>query len=294
MAPTTDTHRLGPVQLPDLASTPSVWQPWIMPQRDGAIELATSDVIRARPDTYGYGMGVGIVLFDEVYPGFPGDVRNASSFKHHVQYDIADGVTIDRLLFSGDPLGCVEPVIKSAQRLQRLGCRAIAAECGYFAVLQPAVADALDVPVFMSSLLQIPIAQRTISKGKVVGVLVATAGALTDDHLAAVGVDLASDYIVAGAMDDGRCPEFEQLWVESARERLPQASFAKAEADFLHVAIEFYEANPRMGAMVLECTGFPPFARKLQSFIGIPVFSWGTLLDLAYSVVVHPSYAGHV
>jgi hypothetical protein len=50
---------------------------------------------------------------------------------------------------------------------------------------------------------------------------------------------------------------------------------------------------------VLECTGFPPFARALQRELAlagtdIAVFSWGTLLDYAYSVVVHRDYYGHV
>ena len=49
-----------------------------------------------------------------------------------------------------------------------------------------------------------------------------------------------------------------------------------------------------MGAMMLECTGFQPFARALQREIDIPIFTWGTLLDYAYSVTVHRDYYGHV
>jgi hypothetical protein len=49
-----------------------------------------------------------------------------------------------------------------------------------------------------------------------------------------------------------------------------------------------------MGAMMLECTGMQPFARAIQRKIDIPVFSWGTLLDYAYSVAVHRDYYGHV
>jgi hypothetical protein len=40
--------------------------------------------------------------------------------------------------------------------------------------------------------------------------------------------------------------------------------------------------------------GFPPFARALQREIDLPVFSWGTLLDYAYSVAVHRDYYRHV
>ena len=36
------------------------------------------------------------------------------------------------------------------------------------------------------------------------------------------------------------------------------------------------------------------FARAIQREIDMPVFSWGTLLDYAYSVVVHRDYYGHV
>jgi Asp/Glu/hydantoin racemase len=59
-------------------------------------------------------------------------------------------------------------------------------------------------------------------------------------------------------------------------------------------ATEFFHRHPDMGAMVLECTGFQPFARALQREIDVPVFSYGTLLDYAYSVVVHRDYYGHV
>jgi len=37
------------------------------------------DHIRARKDHVCYGMGLGIILLNDAYPGFPGDVRNASA-----------------------------------------------------------------------------------------------------------------------------------------------------------------------------------------------------------------------
>jgi hypothetical protein len=54
--------------------------------------------------------------------------------------------------------------------------------------------------------------------------------------------------------------------------------------------LEFYRAQSNMGAMMLECTGMQPFARAVQREIDIPVFSWGTLLDYAYSIAVHRDY----
>ena len=68
----------------------------------------------------------------------------------------------------------------------------------------------------------------------------------------------------------------------------------KAEKDFVSAGSDFYRSHANMGAMVLECTGFQPFARALQREIDIPIFSWGTLLDYAYAVSVHRDFYGHV
>jgi hypothetical protein len=250
--------------------------------------------IKARKDHSCYGMGLGIIILDEVYPGFPGDVRNASAYPFPIQYEIAEGVDIKRLVVEEDKAPCLEPVQRAAKKLEKMGCRAIAAECGYFAFFQRDIAGYVDVPVFMSSLLQVPFAQQLVGSQNVVGILAASKAYLTDAHLEAVGVTLGSNYVVGGAMDDRRCPEFDNLWMSEVRPDPPQAFYDQAERDFVAVAVEFYRSTPNMRAMVLECTGFPPFARALQREIDIPIFSWGTLLDYAYSVVVHRDYYGHV
>ena len=241
-----------------------------------------------------YGMGLGIIILDDIYPGFPGDVRNASAYPFPIQYEIADAVDIQALVREEDKSPCLEPIQRAARKLERMGCRAIAAECGYFAYFQTEIAGCVDVPVFMSSLLQVPLAQRLIGPEKVVGILMGEMNYLTQAHLEAVGIQPASNYVIGGATDDGRCREFQNLWHESVRPDPPRAAYDKMAREFLDVAVDFYRAHPSMGAMVLECTGMQPFARALQRKIDIPLFSWGTLLDYAYSVVVHRDYYGHV
>ena len=250
--------------------------------------------IKPRKDHRCYGMGLGIIILDDVYPGFPGDVRNASAFPYPIQYEIAEGVDIWALVHEEDKSPCLEPIQRAAVKLESMGCRAIAAECGYFAYFQKDIAGYVDIPVFMSSLLQVPFAQQLIGPDKVVGILVARENQLTDAHLEAVGIKLGSNYVIAGAEGEGRCEEFSHLWYEPERTDPPAAYYDKAEKEFLEVAVEFYKQHPNMGAMMMECTGMQPFARSVQREIDIPVFSWGTLLDYAYSVVVHRDYYGHV
>jgi hypothetical protein len=250
--------------------------------------------IRARRDRRCYGMGLGIILLDDVYPGFPGDVRNASAYPFPIQYEIAEGVDIAALVLGEDKSPCLEPVLRAARRLERMGCRAVAAECGYFAFFQREVTAALGVPVFMSSLLQVPWAQQLIGPAQEVGIVVAQRHCLTPAHLEAVGVQPGSNYVVYGAQDDGCCPEFDHLWEPALRTDPPSAAYDKAEREMVLVARHFRQARPDLGALVLECTGMQPFARAVQREVDLPVFSWGTLLDYAYSIVVHRDYYGHV
>ncbi len=184
--------------------------------------------------------------------------------------------------------------MRAAHKLEKMGCRAIAGECGYFAYFQREVAARVRVPVFLSSLLQVPLAEQVVGPAQVVGILVANATYLTEHHLRSVGIQRGTNYVVGGAMEGLQCQEFDHLWTEGLRSDPPGATYEKAEVEFLSVAVDFYRKHDNMGAMVLECTGFPPFARALQREIDIPIFSWGTLLDYAYSVVVHRDYYGHV
>ena len=137
-------------------------------------------------------------------------------------------------------------------------------------------------------------AQQVINPDKQVGIYVGAKRAVRDEHLEAVGIRLDSNYIIEGAIDDGACKEFENLWIEGVRPEKPQAVYEKAEKEFVAVGKKFFSSHPNMGAMVLECTGFPPFARALQRQIDIPIFSYSTLLDFAFSIVAHRDFYGHV
>ncbi len=239
-------------------------------------------------------MGLGVMLLDEVYPAFPGDVRNPSAYPFPIQYDVVTGIDIYALCAVEDKGPCLEPILAAARRLERFGCRAIIGECGYFAYFQPEVAAAVDVPVFLSSLLQVPWLQQLIGPRADVGLLASSRKELTDTHLRKVGIDPDSNIVIVGAMDEYECPEFDSLWEVNKRPEIPTADYAKAEADMVRICRDFVDRFPSIRALVLECTGFQPFARAIQREIDIPVASFSTLLDYAYSLAVHRDFYGHV
>jgi hypothetical protein len=250
--------------------------------------------IRARKNHSCYGMGLGIMILDEVYPGFPGDVRNASAYPFPIQYEIVEGIDIRKLVFDTDKSPCLAPILRAAQRLERMGCRAIAAECGYFAYFQRDVAGRVDVPVFMSSLLQVPLIQQVVGPNHQVGIVCGLKEQLTPAHLRNVGIDPQSNIVIAGALDEYQCPHFESLWIESKRPPVPTSHFESAQADMVALCKDFVGRNPKIRALMFECTGFQPFARAVQREVDLPIFSWSTLLDFAYSTAVHREHYGHV
>lgn len=240
-----------------------------------------------------YGMGLGIIILDEMYPGFPGDTRNASAYPFPIQYEIAEGLDGKELLFQANKSSFLAPIEKAAKKLEKIGCRAIAGECGYFAYFQKDITRCVNIPVFMSSLLQVPLAQQLIGDDRVVGILVFSKKVLSDKHLEAVGVRSNSNYAIEGILESDRCPELTNLYM-SPDPLSRSACYEKIEAELTELAIDFYQRYPNMGALLLECSGMQPFARSIQQAIDLPVFSWGTLLDYAYSVSVHRDYYGHV
>jgi hypothetical protein len=252
------------------------------------------DTIYARKNHSCYGMGLGIMILDEIYPGFPGDVRNASAYPFPIQYELVQGIDIEKLVFTDDKSQCLEPILAAAKKLERMGCRAIAAECGYFAYFQKEVAQHVNIPVFMSSLLQVPLMQQVVGLGNQIGIVCASRNQLTDQHLENVGIDPKSNIVVAGVLDEYPCPEFDNLWMADKRPAVAQSNFARAEADMVSLCKDFVAKNPGIRALMFECTGLQPFARAVQREVDLPIFSWSTLLDYAYMVTVHREHYGHV
>ncbi|MCJ7805957.1 MAG: hypothetical protein MUP57_00200, partial [Clostridia bacterium] len=180
------------------------------------------------------------------------------------------------------------------KNLEKIGCRAIVAECGYFAYFQKAVTGYVAVPVFMSSLLQVSFIQQVIGVEKNVGIVCFQKRFLTEDHLRSVGIVPGSNYLIAGSSDEYDCEEFNNLWNWEKRKPLPEAYYEKSEREIIRTCQDFVDKNPSIGAIMLECTGMQPFSRAIQREIDLPVFDWGTLLDYAYSAVAHRDYYGHV
>src|ERR671938_449382 len=102
-----------------------------------------------------YAAPVGILLLDARFPRPPGDIAYAETFDFPVVYRVVERATPSRVVDDG-AAGLVDAFCAAARELEAAGVRAICTSCGFLALHQPALAAAVRVPVFTSSLLQIP------------------------------------------------------------------------------------------------------------------------------------------
>ncbi len=230
------------------------------------------------------GIPIGILCLETYYGRPPGHIRNASTFQFPVMYRIVKGATAKRVVKQADP-ELLEPFIEAAQELEREGVMAITGSCGFLALFQDKLADAVNIPVFTSSLIQIPLVHSMLRRNQLVGILTASKSTLTESHLSAVGAG-AVPVCLAG-MDEQ--PEFCEVVIEARRSDL---DLDRLGEEVLAVVDRMAEIHPEMGALVIECTDLPPFAHLIQQKINIPVFDIVTLTNMVYESLIRRPFNG--
>jgi len=159
--------------------------------------------------------------------------------------------------------GLKQAFLDAACELVREGADGITTTGGFLGILQDDLAACAGVPVASSSLMQIPLVQRLLPRGKRVGVLTVHGARLDAEHMAAVGAPL--DTPIMGT-EHGR--EFTRVLLGDEY----AMDYAQAEVDVIDAGHALLRAHPDVGALVLECHNMAPYSWRLQNELGIPVY----------------------
>jgi hypothetical protein len=215
-------------------------------------------------------MTIGVLMLDTKFERFVGDIGNPKSFTMPVLHERISGATVDLIVQAKEPT-MVEPFIAGAKRLIEKGADAITTGCGFLILHQSALAAALPVPVATSSLMLIPLVQRMIAPGKRVGVLTFSARDLTPAHFKAAGAP--ADIPFVGVPEDG-------VFRRALRGLPTNDSIEAREQDVTYAARELVSKHKDLGAILLECTNFPPHRAAVARVTGLPVFDIFTLVGI--------------
>ena len=231
-----------------------------------------------------YGESIGILILDAAYPCVPGNVGNASTFDFPVRYKVVKNASIDRLLNQRDP-SLLDPFIEAARELQDEGVKAVTGACGFMALFQRQVADTLDVPVFLSSLLQIPFIYQMLPRGRKIGIISADSSALTREHFSSVGITPDMSLILGGM-------ESQKEFREAVLLEKGTLDSDQIQREVVEVAEQMVCKDPDIAVIVLECSDLPPYAAAVQAAVNRPVFDFITMIQYVHSALVRRQFQG--
>ena len=229
-----------------------------------------------------YGLSIGILMLEAITPRIPGDIGNATTWGFPVVYSVVKGASPTRVVKEADP-ELLKPFIEAAQDLEKLGVRAITTSCGFLALFQKEMTEAVNIPVFTSSLIQVPMVYKMLKSNQKVGVITADSRSLSKKHLACVGAESVPTVII-GTEEE----EFSRVFVGNK----PLLDVEEARSTLINAARKLISHNPEVGAIVLECTNMPPYAKSIQEAVKLPVFDIYTLTNMVYSALVREDFTG--
>ncbi len=212
---------------------------------------------------------LGIIMLDTTFERIVGDVGNEKSFDYPVVKKIVKGADPKRVVLEGDTK-LLNPFLEAAKELEEQGVKAITTSCGFLAIFQRELAEAVEVPVIASSLLQCRLIEPMLKSGQVIGILTANGNSLGDKHFQGVGIETVPKVIYG--MEETR---FGKMFVDQSEPVEKEV----AEKAMIRVAQKMVEEHPEIGAVVLECTNMPPYSESIERAIKRPVFDILTLCN---------------
>ncbi len=228
-----------------------------------------------------YGEAMGILLLDSVIPFIPGDVANATTYDFPVRFKKVPGFTVARAMGKDDTI--YAGLLASARDLAANGVRAVTGDCGFMALHQQRLQQDLGLPVFLSSLLQIPFIRHLVPAGAGIGIITAGSQNLTPAFFADIKIPFGPDLVIQGLEN---CPEFASAVL--AEKGSLDADKIQDEVTAAALAL----GSRGVGAILLECSVLPPYARAVHQATGLPVFDYITMTNYVFNALEPRRYRG--
>lgn len=219
-----------------------------------------------------YGIKVGILMMDYLFPRPCGDIGNARSFNYPILYEVVENFNLDS---ADDATDCL---IAAAQRLEKKGVKIIFASCGLLLSYQKLISETLNIPVCLSSLVMLPMIQQIIGFKKKVAIIMSRES-INIKNMLTETIGLHKDSYVIAVMNN--CPEFVK-GIDDPKEPY-QFDTDLVELEILHVCDDVLEKHNDIGAFLLECTNMGPYSEAIRKHTRLPVFDIISVINMMQS-----------
>ena len=211
---------------------------------------------------------LGIVRLDYDYPPSLGDIDCPKSFAYNVYYRTVPGLTFEICQSGTFTNKIIENFNNAIQWLiEEKKVSAITGDCGFMMFFQPLARTFTHLPVFMSSLCQLPAILCAFASHEEIIILTANGKAL----------ESMSDLIKNECGIDTENRRFHIIGLEDVKGFDAVAKGTKVDYEIVEPGIvraskTALEKFPNSRAFLVECTEVTPYSDSIRCATGLPVF----------------------
>ncbi|KAJ1458127.1 hypothetical protein M885DRAFT_111540 [Pelagophyceae sp. CCMP2097] len=210
---------------------------------------------------------LGVLRLDYDYPPAPGDVDSPLSWDYRVYYRCVPGYTFD-MCKSNKLSQDVKVELEAATKwLEAQGCSGITGDCGFMMQIQPLIRNFTKLPVFMSSLVQLPTVRAGFSNRERIAIFSANGGDLHhmfETFRSECNLDSKDEaFVIVG------CEKVDGF---DAVELGGKVNVTKVQPGIVAKAVEIVKAHPDLRAILMECTELPAYSDAVRNATGLPVY----------------------
>ena len=212
---------------------------------------------------------LGVIRLDYEYPPAPGDIDCAESFDCDVYYKVVPGLTFDMCQDGHMPPEVKKRFEESIKWLEEeKKVNGITGDCGFMMNFQSIARNVSKLPMFMSSLCQLPAVTCGYAEHEQIIIMTANGeslkpmrGLIRDE----CGVDTEDKrYNIVGCED---VPHFGEAVAKGEK-----VNTKKATPGIVKLAKDALKKYPKSRAFLLECTELPPYSDAIRASTGLPVY----------------------
>jgi len=242
-------------------------------QADPLSFIAQSLVRKKPPKVSNDGMqahaSLGIIRLDYDYPPAPGDIDSPESYDYDVYYRVVPGFTFAACQAGIESVeeGVKNEFIEAVKFLEQQGVSGITGDCGFMMYFQQLARQHTQLPVFMSSLCQLPAVTCSYNAHELIAIFTANSETLKPMReliKEECGVDPDEKrYVIVGCQN---VPGFEAVAVGD------KVNVEKVTPGMVQKALDTIKEHPKIRAFLFECTELPPYSDAVRAATGLPVY----------------------
>ncbi len=231
----------------------------------------------------GQSRAVGVVCLEQPTPALPWGLQNGAILNFPMVLRTATGTDLEGLRAGGPELE--RSLCHAALELERDGAVCVIGNSRYMLPFQRSVAAAVQVPVALSALVQLPMISSFLAPSQSIGVIHSGESVLDVSFLEKYGVGVPNRLVIRGLAESEEMVE--ELSRETGVGGRPSTHGPlggdRLEESFYRYGRQLVDDHPDLGAVLLERSEYSTYAHAVQVGAGVPVFDFVTLVDYLHA-----------